>query len=84
MNSLISRLKMALAPDCEHYKSRRNFMLLQTVSKRLNQFTMRKLPTPLFGYTILSVVGTRDLTIDSPGCIRIVTQIYGKETAITK
>ena len=59
-------------------------VLSQTISKRLNQFHVGQLPTPVFGYPVLAVVGTCDLTIDSPGCVRIVTQIHGEETPLTK
>ena len=58
--------------------------LFQTVSKRFNQFSVRELPTPVFGDAFLSVVGTCDLTIDSPGCVGIVTQIHGEKTPLTK
>jgi hypothetical protein len=60
------------------------FVLLETVSKRRNQFHVCKFPTPVFGYPALSVVGTCDLTIDSPGCVRIVAQIHCEETPLTK
>jgi hypothetical protein len=45
---------------------------------------MCKLLGPVLWYSLLSVVGTRDLTIDSPGGVRIVTKIYGEKAALTK
>jgi hypothetical protein len=71
-----------LAVDCESCVSMRNFVLVQIVSHRTNQFYVRELSTPVFGFPALSVVGTCDLTIDSPGGVRIVAQIYSEETSL--
>src|SRR5436190_3690376 len=67
-----------------YYNSGPNFVLSQTISKRLNQFHVGQLPTPVFGYPFLAVVGTCDLTIDRARCIGVVSQIHGEKASRTK
>lgn len=61
-----------------------NLVLLQSVGKRLDQSTVRQVPTPTFWYFVFSVEGTRELTIDSASRVRIVTQIYGEKASFPK